>query len=233
MNGLSVVIPSKNIQNLQADISAIRENGETCRIIWVDDYSDELIANPPISLKIPGGNFESVPGEKPFVFARNVNIGIKAAGTDDVLILNDDAMLKTPGGFSLLQRAAEEHPEYGIIAATTNVVGNLNQKPKGVGLREDPRMVCFVAVLVPRRTIDAVGLLDERYVGYGMDDDDYCLRVRNAGLKIGIHDGCFVDHGSLPSTYRGKGGPGGDFRPNLELFKQKWGMDNWGRPCKA
>jgi GT2 family glycosyltransferase len=52
-------------------------------------------------------------------------------------------------------------------------------------LREDPRMVCFIAVLIPRRTIEAVGLLDEDYDCYSHQDDDYCHRVRKAGLKIG------------------------------------------------
>jgi GT2 family glycosyltransferase len=168
-------------------------------------------------------------GAKPFIFARNVNIGIKACpDADGYVILNDDAILQTPGGFSLLAQAAKDNPEYGIIAATTNNVGNPNQQPRGVGLREELRMVCFVAVYIPRTTIEKVGLLDERFVGYGMDDDDYSLRVRNAGLKIGIHDGCYVDHGSLKSTYRGDPTAPADFRPNLELFKQKWGHDNFG-----
>ena len=91
-------------------------------------------------------------------------------------------------------------------------------------------MVCFVCFLIPRRTIERVGLLYERFVGYGMDDDDYSLRVRHAGLRIAVHDDCFVDHVQLESSYRGAAGAGGDFRPNLELFKRKWGHDNWGRP---
>jgi len=186
-------------------------------------------------------------GIKPFVFARNVNIGICEAMNapvtidvtihdrveiiddprpDGVVLLNDDAILQTPGGFSLLAQSAKDNPEYGIIAAATNNVGNLNQRPQGIGLREDPRMVCFIAVYIPRTTIEKVGLLDERFVGYGLDDDDYCLRVRRAGLKIGIHDGCYVDHGTLKSSYRGDPTTPADFRPNLELFKEKWGADN-------
>jgi GT2 family glycosyltransferase len=227
MNALSIIIPSKTLSNLTACVGAVRESGETCRIIVVDDFDYSC------GQGLPGLDWPSVEwtgGDKPFVFARNVNIGIRAAGSDDVLILNDDALLKTPGGFSLLQQAAAENPEYGIIAATTNNVGNPNQLPQGKGLRQDPRMVCFVAVLVPRRTIDKVGLLDERFIHYGLDDDDYSKRVLMAGLKIGIHDGCFVDHKSLKSTYRSPGGPGGNFIPNLRIFEEKWGMDNKGRP---
>jgi GT2 family glycosyltransferase len=89
-------------------------------------------------------------------------------------------------------------------------------------VRDESRMVCFVCVFVPRRTLEAVGLLDEQFVGYGCDDDDYCLRVRKAGLKIGIFDGCFVDHSTLKSTYRGRF-LGGNYQPNLKLFAAKWG----------
>ena len=84
-------------------------------------------------------------------------------------------------------------------------------------------MVCFVCVYIPRTTIERVGLLDERYVDYGSEDDDYCLSVRKAGLKIGIHDGCYVEHGKLPSTFRS--GRNADIRPNKARLRDKWGDD--------
>jgi GT2 family glycosyltransferase len=222
---LSVIIPSKNDANLVPCLEAVRRHEPSVRMIIIDD-----------GLKLdwlPRPDLEPVIGHRtgqPFVYARNCNVGIGFAD-GDVILLNDDALLETPGGFSAMQRAAEEHPEYGIIAATCNNVGNPNQHPQPGGrLRDEPRMVCFVCVLIPRRTIEAVGLLDERFIGYGCDDDDYCLRVRRASLKIGVFDGCYVDHGSLASTFRGAAGAGGDYRGNLEVFKQKWGMDNWGIP---
>lgn len=226
VNNLSVIIPSKTRSNFEACEAAVIDRNPSCRIILVDDGITPGWRYTPRPTSREG---IAVDGDKPFVFSRNVNLGIVAAGDDDVIILNDDALLRTPRGFSLLQQAAYDNPEFGIIASTTNIVGNRNQCPQAVGLREEPRMVCFVCVFIPRRTIDQVGLLDERFVHYGCDDDDYSLRVRNAGLKIGIHDGCFVDHGCLPSTYRGAGG--GDYSRNLEIFKQKWGMDNGGVPA--
>lgn len=211
------MIPSKNLANAVECVSAVLGNEESCRVIVVDD-GIEWTVNP-----WSGPGISTIQGEKPFIFSRNCNLGIKAAGTDDVVLLNDDALLKTPGGFSLLQHAAQEHPEYGLIAATTNLTGRANQRPQGIGLREDPRMVAFIAVLIPRRTIDTVGLLDENFTAYGSEDDDYCYRVRQAGLKIGIHDGCYVDHGSLTSTFRGNPNTSADIRPGIEIFTKKWG----------
>lgn len=212
--GLTVVIPSKNVANLIPCLTELRKNEPDCRVVWVDDRDGGCWKNAEAMSVL-----EVVPealvaaGPKPFIFARNVNLGILVAGKDDVVLLNDDAVLKTRGGFTAMQAAAEEHPEFGVISSTTNVANNLAQRPAGVGLRDTPRDVAFVCVLIPRRTIEAVGVLDERFTGsidgemvYGGEDTEYCYRVRMAGLKIGIFDGCFVDHASLKSTFRPHGG---------------------------
>jgi glycosyltransferase involved in cell wall biosynthesis len=222
----SVVILSRNAANLVPCVRAVQRCEPDRQGGWIIVVDDGAQAEAERELS----GVWWTKGRKPFVFARNANIGIRAASPDDVILLNDDALLQTPGGFSALHARAVENPGFGIIASTCNNVGNRNQWQMNTGLREDPRMVCFVCVLIPRRTIDAVGLLDERYVGYGCDDDDYCFEVRKHGLKLGIFDGCYVDHGSLTSSFRGAAGAGGDFYPNLKLFIEKWGHDNWGKP---
>src|SRR5690242_18881845 len=184
----SVVILSKNAVNLEACVRAIKQHEAGPRIIVVDDG---LNSTAELWLE---ASVQFVLGAKPFIFARNANIGIEVAG-DDVILLNDDALLDTPGGFSALSAAAAAHPEFGVISAVTNVVGNLAQRPQGGnGLREEPRTLAFVCVYIPRATIDRVGLLDERYcLDYGVEDNDYCKAVRQVGLKLGIFDGCYVD----------------------------------------
>lgn len=224
----SVIIPSRDANNLVPCIRAIRAAGETCKIFVIDDGL--LFQGDPFLFDV---NVIIHRGKKPFCYARNINIGIRAAGDDDVILLNDDALLKTPEGFKTMAEACQ-HGGYGILGAVTNSVGNANQlrqsAPNSFAVRDEPRQLCFVCVYIPRSTINAVGLLDERFCAdYGMEDDDYSLRVRNAGLKLGIYDGCFVDHLSLNSSFRGEGGRGGDFTGNMKLFIAKWGFDNWGR----
>ena len=239
MNRLSVIIPSRNAENLAACVRAVRQYEPGLRIIVVDDRInwDQYISLIPDMIQSITGNV--VEGVRPFIFARNVNLGIAAAGIDDVILLNDDALLQTASGFTSMQQVAyapwKETPgisQYGMLAAATNNVGNENQfKHAGVGLRDEPRMLCFVCVMIPRATLNLVGMLDERYIGYGLDDDDDSLRVRRAGLKLGVYDGCFVDHSSLDSSYRGKNrapGASGDFTPNMLRFIDKWGHDNRG-----
>lgn len=218
MNGLSVVIPSKTFSNLKPCIEGIRAAGEDCRIIVVDDGIDWEASIPNISVTL---------GEKPFIFARNCNIGILAAGKDDVILLNDDAILKTPGGFSLLQKAAEEHPKYGCIGAVTNVTGQPLQRPHRMGLRK-VHHIAFICVLIPRRTIDNIGYLDERYcIDYGVEDRDYCEMINLAGLKVGVHDDCYVDHASLKSTFRGDPRKPGRSDKNRRLFLDKFDLRSY------
>ena len=93
----SIVIPSRNLPNLEACIQRLREQNEMGRVIVVWD-GDSI---PDIStFKMwREGSGEIILGVKPFCFARNANIGINAAGRDDVVLLNDDCLLETPRGF--------------------------------------------------------------------------------------------------------------------------------------
>jgi GT2 family glycosyltransferase len=221
MNKLSVVIPSKTMVNFLASWAAVHLFEQMGNVLLVDDGM-EVTGRFPV---------DRIPGVQPFCFARNVNLGIEARGADDIIVLNDDAILHTPDGFTAMQRAAEEHPEFGIISATTNVTGNPEQKPQGIGLRAAKGSVAFIAVLIPRQTIDRVGLMDERFGGltpqgkriYGYCDNDYCRRVRDVGLQVGVFDGCFVDHASLRSSFRGDPHAAGDIAEGRKLYVEKWG----------
>lgn len=213
---ISIVIPSKTIGNLRPCVSAIQRHDPGHQIIVVDDG----LADIPDDVTV-------LPGVKPFIFSRNCNIGARYAferDADAVILLNDDAVLHTRRGFTSLYEAYASHPEYWLLASSCNTVGNRNQEPKGWGaIRREPKMLCFICVLIPRSTWEAVGPLDERYCrDYGCEDGDYSYAVRNAGGSLGVWDGCFVDHSRLRSTFRGGGAV--SFQQNMKLFEQKWGV---------
>jgi GT2 family glycosyltransferase len=216
---LSVIIPSRTAANLIPCVEALRRHEPEARIVIVDDSPDLSLHPRPDWM--PAVALEGV---KPFIFARNCNLGIRATGSDDVILLNDDALLETTGGFRAMQRASAGNPEYGVIGAVTNITGQPLQRPHGIGLREVPH-IAFVCVLIPRRTIDRVGLLDERYcLDYGVEDLDYCEASRRVGLKVGVFDHCYVDHGSLTSSFRGDPSAPRTFAQNKALFDAKWGV---------
>lgn len=232
MTPFSVIIPSRNAANLSACVAAIRKAGETCEIVVVDDDEGSDVYSVCITEAC-----QQVRGVKPFVFARAINQGIRHAyrhrrtidviddpNPEGVILLNDDALLETPCGFTELAKQAKAHPEYGIIGAVTNVTGQPLQFRQNIGLREVEHFA-FVCLYVPRKTLEVVGGMDERYcLDYGVEDRDYCMAVRHAALKCGVYDFCYVDHGALHSEYRGNPTAPRDFCQNYALFKQKWGI---------
>jgi len=230
MNNYSVVICSRNIANLTACVRQLRAMSETCRVIVVWDGP---IASFD-SASAPGGPLDLCEGESPFIFARNCNIGIRAAGGDDVVLLNDDCLLRTPLGFASIRHQFQHHPEFGAICPsfTHGSVGTLNLVNRGrPSLAEEKIMLVFACVYIPRSTIDKVGLLDERFAvnaggpgprGYGLEDDDYSLRIRQAHMKLGVYDPVLCDHlpesTRLKSTFRHDPEHPHDVRAHEELF---------------
>src|SRR5207249_1810185 len=109
-------ILSSRASNLVACVHSILANEPDLppdRIVVVDDGARQD-AEP----LLPAVRW--IEGVRPFVFARNANIGIRAgtrAADTDVILLNDDARLETPGGFTamLAQVRSQEWP--GICSA--------------------------------------------------------------------------------------------------------------------
>lgn len=216
-----VLIPSRNPDNLVACVTSILRNEPELHseeIVVIDDGA-RVKAEPQLP------KLSWIEGQRPFVFARNVNLGLMGVKSD-VILMNDDATLETKYGFSDLYRLGSH---WGLAApAVVGAVGNHNQrhKPDGELIRKESRALCFVCVLIPLATQECVGLFDERFTAYGWEDNDYSKRVLDAGLEMAVLECCVVSHGVLPSTFRsgkshrelGQMGDGG-----LRIFKQKWG----------
>lgn len=224
-NAWSIVILSARPQNLRRCLSSIIENEPELprhRIIVVDDG-----ARAECQAEFPGITW--VPGEKPFVFSRNANLGIRKAG-GDVLLLNDDTRLITKYGFTSQSYAVRAAEHIGVCSsAIRGVVGNPRQQVGIVaaGFRVEPSMLAFISVYITKETLKKIGFLDERFVGYGFEDNDYCLRSSKAGLKLMIYDGCVVEHGGQAgsSTFRTKINISELMEQNRRLYKEKWPHD--------
>ncbi len=245
MSGLSVIIPSRTAGNLIACADAVRKHEPHVRIIVIDDGLNRFDAPQEFDVSAWINRMQPIEhllGVQPFIFARNVNLGIQRAGDDDVVLLNDDALLEDHFGLTGMQYAAQQDSRLGLVSATTNLAGNPAQlrRAGARACRECPSptpgnsfaTVAFICVLIPRRTINAIGLLDERFGGttpegkriYGYCDGDYCRRVHLAGLKIGIHDGCYLDHNKLPSSFRSPSSdPPIDMEAARQIYLKKWG----------
>jgi GT2 family glycosyltransferase len=219
--GFSIIILSAKPGNLKGCLESIFHNEPALlpsKVVVVDDGAGT--ACRPLY-----PNVQWIKGAKPFVYARNVNAAIlKTEG--DVILLNDDARLATRYGFTSMSYAVRVHQDIGVCsAAIAGVIGNGNQAPKfPTGMRSESKVLAFVCVYIPRKTISHIGLLDGRFIGYGFEDNDYCLRALNGGMKLMIYDGCVVEHElEVKSTFRSMGDISGLFQVNQKLFSQKWG----------
>lgn len=219
MKDFSVVIPSRNTSNLAHCLESIflmEPDVPKARIVVIDDGVDLAFR---AYVKVTW-----VDGIKPFIFSRNCNLGLRRGG--DVILMNDDTKLLTPGGFT---RMVSERPEqYGIVsAAIQQNVGNLNQRPAGTnGFRPIIGALAFICVLLPETTIRSVGLLDERYTAYGSEDNDYCFRARQMWMEQAVCDYCLVSHGvnGQSSTFRARSNNLEQLEAGRKIYHQKWGV---------
>jgi GT2 family glycosyltransferase len=126
----------------------------------------------------------------------------------------------------LLSQQVRDRPDLGICSAgIRGAVGNPKQiASQSSQLQLETQALAFVCVYIARRVYDQIGPLDERFNGYGFEDNDYCTRAVAAGWHLGIWDGCVVDHsGTLPSTFRSRPDLITLYEHNRHLFLDKWG----------
>jgi len=142
----------------------------------------------------------------PFVYAQAINTAIRFGGPDDYFLLNDDCTLATKNGLSLIAQLAQ-YKELGVVSAgLKGIGGSLLQQVQTTGvLRLVNGTVSFAAVLLPQHAIEKVGMLDEDFVFYGHEDVMWCDLARDAGLQIGVFDGCVIRHERVSSTFGDKG----------------------------
>lgn len=140
-------------------------------------------------------------------FAGGANLGMRYAlenGADYVLLLNNDTTVDRVF-LSALVEAAEARSDAAAFCPKSyyfdepdviySTGGSVNlwtgtAKQIGRGRRDDARFdrvarrdyADGVCMLIPRRALQAVGLLDEDYFAY-WEETDWCIRARDRGLR--------------------------------------------------
>ena len=173
-------------------------------------------------------------------FAAANNQGIALSTGDVVVLLNNDTVVP-PGLLGRLARHLRHDPSLGLVCPTTNFCGNeAKVDPDYTDLADLPRyaarraaahdgrvfdlaVAAMYCVAFRREVFARIGPLDESF-GLGLfEDDDYSLRVRNAGLRVVCAEDAYVHHvgqGSFARLPR----PEYDrlWRANLAYFEEKW-----------
>lgn len=174
-------------------------------------------------------------------FAAANNQGLAIAAGDYLVLLNNDTEV-TPGWAATLCGHLQRDGTLGLIGPVTNNIGNeakidiayrsLDDMPRAARqithrrLGEVSRLATlgFFCVMLPRSTYERVGLLDEAF-GLGFfEDDDYCRRVEQAGLKSACAEDVFIHH-HLSASFDQMNGHERQilFDRNKALYQAKWG----------
>jgi len=243
---VSIIIPAYNqVAYTRACIESIkRHTPEPHEIIVVDNGSTDGTRTCLENRRDPG--FLLITNETNQGFARACNQGIKAATGEFLVILNNDTMV-TDGWIRGLITVARGDTRIGMVGPVSNFVGSTDQFDRPApyndlegmeahadALRRDntgkytyvDRLI-FFCVLIKRRLVDSIGLLDESYELGNYEDDDFCWRARSAGWRMAVAPHVFIHHFGSKTFAAHQETLDHDrlMQINAERFCTKWDID--------
>ena len=210
-------------------------------LVLVDNASSDGTPEHLRSFAEGRNNVKLVLNQENKGYAGGNNDGLHAASGDSIILLNNDTMV-TPGWLDELLAPLERDRSIGLICPITNSAGNeqtvllpsLNEENyvevagrytrRNAGHMFETEKLGFYCVALRRDVLERIGLLDEKF-GLGMfEDDDYCVRVRDAGYRLVINEGCFIYHkGSLSFKKLENREYQAIFERNREYYQKKHG----------
>jgi GT2 family glycosyltransferase len=173
-------------------------------------------------------------------FSAANNQGLALARGDYLVLLNNDTEV-TQGWLRTLLAHLRRDANVGMVGPVTNNIGNeariklryadsneMHQKAaeytrQHMGEALPIRNLAFFCVMIPRTVFEKVGRLDEVY-GLGFfEDDDYCRRVEQAGLRMVCAEDVFIHHHLSASFSKLGKGRQELLDRNRKIYEAKWG----------
>jgi GT2 family glycosyltransferase len=176
-------------------------------------------------------------------FPAACNQALADAHGQHVVLLNNDTVVTPNWLEGLLAGLTQAGPDVGLVGATTNYAPEpQNVKadyafPHGLAAFAEKRRNQFAGqfrtvpklsgfcLLLRRHVLNRIGTLDERFgVGF-FDDDDLCLRARQAGFKLAVALDVYIHHFGSRTFQNLKVDTKQLLQTNLAKFQQKWGPE--------
>jgi GT2 family glycosyltransferase len=242
-----VVLTYNNLAFTQACLHSVEAHSDyrNLEVIVVDnassDGSVEYLRNWAAEPSAAGHARRLILNDDNLGFAAGNNVGLAAATGDVLVMLNNDTFV-TPGWVRTMHAHLLRDKDLGLVGPVTNNIGNearvelcyadMDQMVEQAGnyTRSHPGQampidtVAFFCVMLPRAVYDSLGGLDEAF-GLGFfEDDDYCRRVQQAGLKVACAEDVFVHH-HLSASFNQVGAERKKelFERNKAIYEAKWG----------
>lgn len=176
-------------------------------------------------------------------FPKGCNIGIEAADCEnDIFLLNNDTLMVDNALF-WLRMGLYESDEVGTAGSVSNYCGNMQQVAGNI--RETDKLMKYgfmnnvpmefpyeeklfligFALLIKREVYNIVGKLDERFTPGNFEDNDYGLRVLQAGYKNVLCRNSFIIHFGSKTFKKAANTYNDIMQVNAGKFKEKWDID--------
>jgi GT2 family glycosyltransferase/SAM-dependent methyltransferase/glycosyltransferase involved in cell wall biosynthesis len=238
-----IVVSYNNIQLTRACLESIDSYSqyEHLEIVVVDNASSDgtqVFLNEWAS---NGQNRRLILNEENRGFAAANNQGLAVAEGEFLVLLNNDTYV-TPGWIRTLVGHLQRDRTIGVIGPVTNNIGNeakidivydsmdeMHLKSaafthRNLGRTQPLRTAAFFCVMMSREVCNRVGPLDEAFGRGFFEDDDYCRRVAQLGLRIVCAEDVFIHHHLSASFNKLKQQERQQlFENNKKVFEAKWG----------
>ena len=207
----SVVIPTRDRKDLlELCIKSLDERTayRNIEIIIVDNDSAEAVTKAYFTALAQRPDVRIVPGPGPFNYSRLVNLGSAHARGEILVMLNNDIEAFEPdwlhemvshavrpdvgivGCLLLYPERSVQHA--GVIVGLSGVAGHMYAEaaPDDPGyagrilVTQDLSAVTGACHVMRRKVFLRLGGLDERNLAVAYNDIDFCLRAREAGMRV-------------------------------------------------
>lgn len=234
-----VILTFNKIEYTKKCIESIRKFTDMtkCEVIIVDNNSTDETRDWLIKQK----DLKVILNDENVGFPKGCNIGIKAAEKEnDILLLNNDTIV-TYNWLTNLNECLNSDELIGAVGPVTNssayyqqievdykdIEGiyefGLNHNKSNKELWEQRQKLIGFCMLIKRKALDEVGLLDEIFTPGNFEDDDYSIRLIDKGYKLVLCRDTFIHHYGGASFSKNK-----DYSAiiakNEKAFMRKWGF---------
>ncbi|NMB10279.1 MAG: methyltransferase domain-containing protein [Tissierellia bacterium] len=236
-----IILTCDNLEYNKLCIESIRQYTEqgTYEIIVVDNNSTDgtvewLKQQEDIKLIL---NYENLG------FPKGCNQGIKLAEErNDILLLNNDTIV-TPNWLKNLKSCLYSDVNIGAVAPVTNnssyyqaITVNYTNIKEMIEFSETFNIMdtekweqriklVGYCMLIKRNVVDKIGLLDERFTPGNFEDDDYSIRIQEAGYKLILCKDTFIHHFGSATFENANYNYSKLIERNLKKFEEKWGFN--------
>ena len=241
-----VMVTFDNLVLSRLSLETLLAHSEQCEVVVVDNASRDGTVEYLKELSATNPRVRPIFNAHNLGFARASNQGIAAGRGDVLVLLNNDALV--PRGWLPRLIGHLDGENVGAVGPVTNRIGNeaqldadcrtygdfletaadLTEKRAGTAF-EIPSLTMF-CFAIRRDIFEQIGKIDERFEVGTLEDDDYSLRLREAGFRLLCAEDVFVYHFGEASF--GKLVSDGSYArlllENKRRFEQKW-----SRPWKA